>query len=164
MALIKTRARGLKLDDTFAFTGTVSGAGGGKVLQEVRATFGQFTDNTTSFKQYATASITPTSSSSSIIVEYYCPTHKNASDTGSYISDLRVKRGGSGGTNIYTMYDAILYTQSQGCRELAYFNYKDSPSTTSSTEYYCEGKLVSTSAIDINWNGKGLMILTEIGA
>tara|TARA_Y100001937_G_C6992334_1_gene272652 strand:- start:186 stop:728 length:543 start_codon:yes stop_codon:yes gene_type:complete len=27
MALIKTRARGLKLDDTFAFTGTVSGAG-----------------------------------------------------------------------------------------------------------------------------------------
>ena len=29
MALIKTRARGLKLDDTFAFTGTVSGAGGG---------------------------------------------------------------------------------------------------------------------------------------
>jgi hypothetical protein len=33
MALIKTRARGLKLDDTFAFTGTVSGAGGGKLLQ-----------------------------------------------------------------------------------------------------------------------------------
>ena len=29
MALIKTRARGLKLDDNFAFTGTVSGAGGG---------------------------------------------------------------------------------------------------------------------------------------
>lgn len=28
MTLIKTRARGLKLDDTFAFTGTVSGAGG----------------------------------------------------------------------------------------------------------------------------------------
>ena len=28
MALIKTRARGLKLDDTYAFTGTVSGAGG----------------------------------------------------------------------------------------------------------------------------------------
>ena len=27
MTLIKTRARGLKLDDTFAFTGTVSGAG-----------------------------------------------------------------------------------------------------------------------------------------
>ena len=28
MTLIKTRARGLKLDDIFAFTGTVSGAGG----------------------------------------------------------------------------------------------------------------------------------------
>jgi hypothetical protein len=164
MPFTKLLPTSIDLAQNFTFTGNVVGAGGGKILQEVRATFGQFTDNTTSFKQYATASITPTSSSSSIIVEYYCPTHKNASDTGSYISDLRVKRGGSGGTNIYTMYDAILYTQSQGCRELAYFNYKDSPSTTSSTEYYCEGKLVSTSAIDINWNGKGLMILTEIGA
>ena len=29
MALIKARSRGIKLDDNFAFTGTVSGAGGG---------------------------------------------------------------------------------------------------------------------------------------
>lgn len=33
MALIKARSRGINLADTFAFSGTVSGAGGGKILQ-----------------------------------------------------------------------------------------------------------------------------------
>lgn len=58
MALIKTRARGLKLDDTFAFTGTVSGAGG----------------NTPSFLAYLTANQTiPNNSYTNINLdgEYY---------------------------------------------------------------------------------------------
>ena len=38
MTLIKTRARGLKLDDTFAFTGTVSGAGGIAMVDQFRLT------------------------------------------------------------------------------------------------------------------------------
>jgi hypothetical protein len=38
MTLIKTRARGLKLDDTFAFTGTVSGAGGITMADQWRLT------------------------------------------------------------------------------------------------------------------------------
>mgnify|MGYP003115361884 CR=1 FL=1 len=41
MTLIKTRARGLKLDDTFAFTGTVSGTGGIAMLDQWRTTGGQ---------------------------------------------------------------------------------------------------------------------------
>tara|TARA_R100001086_G_scaffold231587_1_gene152388 strand:- start:125 stop:676 length:552 start_codon:yes stop_codon:yes gene_type:complete len=41
MALIKTRARGLKLDDTFAFTGTVSGAGGISEMDSYRLTTSQ---------------------------------------------------------------------------------------------------------------------------
>tara|TARA_B100000575_G_C23065308_1_gene613392 strand:- start:791 stop:1339 length:549 start_codon:yes stop_codon:yes gene_type:complete len=40
MTLIKTRARGLKLDDTFAFTGTVSGAGGITMADQWRITTG----------------------------------------------------------------------------------------------------------------------------
>jgi len=47
MALIKTRARGIKLDDTFAFTGSVSGAGG----------------NTPSFLAYRTSNQTIATSS-----------------------------------------------------------------------------------------------------
>tara|TARA_R100001510_G_scaffold13225_1_gene10442 strand:+ start:1100 stop:1621 length:522 start_codon:yes stop_codon:yes gene_type:complete len=70
MALIKTRARGLKLDDTFAFTGTVSGAGGGKVNQVITATkTNEFQTTSTS---YATsgleATITPTATSSKIFM------------------------------------------------------------------------------------------------
>ena len=38
MTLIKTRARGLKLDDNFAFTGTVSGAGGVTMADQWRLT------------------------------------------------------------------------------------------------------------------------------
>jgi len=37
MALIKARSRGINLADNFAFSGTVSGAGGGKVLQVKRS-------------------------------------------------------------------------------------------------------------------------------
>ena len=35
MPLIKARSRGINLADNFAFTGTVSGAGGGKVGQVI---------------------------------------------------------------------------------------------------------------------------------
>jgi len=39
MAQIKLQADGLNLADTFAFTGTVTGAGGGKLLQVVKDKF-----------------------------------------------------------------------------------------------------------------------------
>ena len=41
MALSKIQSESINLADTFAFSGTVSGAGGGKVLQ-----FKQFTSST----------------------------------------------------------------------------------------------------------------------
>ena len=71
MALIKTRARGLKLDDTFAFTGTVSGAGGGKVLQVVQSKSGTGQSSTSSdLVEYTggSVSITPSATSSKVLV------------------------------------------------------------------------------------------------
>ena len=71
MAIIKTRARGLKLDDTFAFTGSVSGAGGGKVAQVVQAICsGGDTSTTSSTLQSSnvTVTITPTASDSKVLV------------------------------------------------------------------------------------------------
>ena len=70
MALIKTRARGLKLDDTFAFTGTVSGAGGGKINQVIE---GDVTTHTavssTSYVDCSLeATITPSATTSKILV------------------------------------------------------------------------------------------------
>jgi len=72
MALIKTRARGLKLDDTFAFTGTVSGAGGGKIGQVLNAI--DTTERTTTSTSFGlnssalTINITPVATSSKILV------------------------------------------------------------------------------------------------
>ena len=45
MPLIKLQSEGLNLADNFAFTGTITGAGGGKLLQLVQSTF------TTKFQQ-----------------------------------------------------------------------------------------------------------------
>ena len=72
MALIKTRARGLKLDDTFAFTGTVSGAGGGKLNQYVFAseTSQQTLNSPSSFTNLTNVAvtITPSATNSKILI------------------------------------------------------------------------------------------------
>ena len=90
MALIKTRARGLKLDDTFAFTGTVSGAGGGKVLQVKHASTSTAASSTSS--SYAdtnlSCSITPTSASSVLLVEI---TQNGCAVSGSHFAALKLK-------------------------------------------------------------------------
>jgi hypothetical protein len=90
MALIKTRARGLKLDDTFAFTGTVSGAGGGKVLQVKHASTSTAASSTSN--SYAdtnlSCSITPTSASSVLLVEI---TQNGCAVSGSNFAALKLK-------------------------------------------------------------------------
>ena len=90
MALIKTRARGLKLDDNFAFTGTVSGAGGGKVLQVKHASTSTAASSTSN--SYAdtnlSCSITPTSASSVLLVEI---TQNGCAVSGSNFAALKLK-------------------------------------------------------------------------
>ncbi len=74
MPLVKTQAEGINLADTFAFTGTVSGAG--KVLQTVQSLNSyEFSTNSTSFVDLESASgtvwvtsITPSSSSNKILI------------------------------------------------------------------------------------------------
>ena len=70
MTLIKARARGINLADTFAFTGTVSGAGGGKVGQVGSRSFND-NSNTTSTSAVASPfehTITPSASSSKVMI------------------------------------------------------------------------------------------------
>lgn len=72
MALSKIQSESINLADTFSFTGTVSGAGGGKVLQVVN----QKIDTSASFSITAnvyqdtalTLNITPSASDSKILV------------------------------------------------------------------------------------------------
>ena len=70
MTLVKVRSRGINLADNFAFTGTVSGAGGGKLLQVQSNTF---TANiSTSSTSYVATSIfdqiTPSATDSKILI------------------------------------------------------------------------------------------------
>jgi len=77
MALVKTRSKGINLADTFAFSGTVSGAGGGKVNQVLwseytydtsigSSSFTNLTDGSNIFQ----IQITPTATNSKILLEY----------------------------------------------------------------------------------------------
>ena len=119
MALIKTRARGLKLDDTFAFTGTVSGVGGGKVVQtkmEGNINFsGDVGTNSTDFQYFGNEiSITPTSSSNALIFHLH-------------LSDVYV----TGSKNVHlTIYDKTNSTYVTGALDRASTRY----STTDSNE------------------------------
>ena len=71
MAITKINSEAVNLADNFAFTGTVTGAGGGKVIQVVSATLGSQV-NTTSTSDSDTglnANITPSSTSNKILVQ-----------------------------------------------------------------------------------------------
>jgi len=70
MAFTLLKPTGIDLSQTFAFTGTVSGAGGGKIGQLVTANIGgsDVTTTSTSYSDLATINITPTATSSSIYI------------------------------------------------------------------------------------------------
>jgi|TARA_R100000149_G_C5826744_1_gene103890 hypothetical protein len=103
MALIKTRSRGINLADTFAFTGTVSGAGGGKINQVIE---GDVTTHTavssTSYVDVGLeATITPSATSSKILV--LCNFNNlKVNSTGGGNGQIRVQhdQGGSSFTNL----------------------------------------------------------------
>jgi len=71
MSISKIQAESMNLADTYAFTGTVSGAGGGKVAQVVYQNF--TTAFTTTSATYAdtglTLAITPTASNSKLYIQ-----------------------------------------------------------------------------------------------
>jgi|TARA_B100001094_G_scaffold32165_1_gene26678 hypothetical protein len=76
MALSKIQSQSVNLADDFAFTGTVTGAGGGKILQVKQTVFkGQFSNSasTALHEEVVTGlncTITPTSASNKILVQY----------------------------------------------------------------------------------------------
>jgi len=111
-------------------------AGGGKVLQVVNATYGVAVTNSTS--TYAdtglTATITPSSASSKILVLFQQNgLNKSAANVSSRIN-LRLLRGA---TSILSLGDYFLYngTAVEIVGETAAASYLDSPATTSATTY-----------------------------
>ena len=137
MTLVKARSRGINLADNFAFTGTITGAGGGKVLQVVQST-NHLTHNTTStsfvdIDSSMSASITPASSSNKVLVSvntYLSNTHGNT-------FWVRLLRGSTeiGSDNAGNGFDAGGDNASNYNRNKGNCTFLDSPNTTSATTY-----------------------------
>ena len=139
MTLIKTRARGLKLDDTFAFTGTVSGAGGGKINQVI--TDEESTEHSTNSSTIAatnyTLNITPTATTSKVLILWDAPFRRNNSNA-STGCELRLYKNGSSHKIIDNYFTLTLPDK---IMNRANFIYLDSPSTTSQVTYAIYWKL-----------------------
>ena len=73
MSLVKVRSRGINLADTFAFTGTVSGAGGTVVAIKIQPQGGSsFETSNSSFTDVTNLSVDYTMSSSSNKILFTC--------------------------------------------------------------------------------------------
>lgn len=143
-------------------------AGGGKVLQVVSGTYstattvssGTFTDTGLSL------SITPTASTSKIMVIISQPTYVFGADNGSSTKLLR------GATDIWTTgtggYEAVYYQGASQLRVLTPIMYLDSPATTSSTTYKTQGRTYATGGgIGVTYqdaSATSTITLMEIGA
>jgi hypothetical protein len=139
----------------------------GSVLQVVGATYtGSVTTTSTSYISTGlAASITPTSSSSKILIMM----SSGAMTGGANLQmNLTIYRGGS---NLMTQGQGMLYTNtgfSQCSFSLLYY---DSPATTSSTTYTIYYKNTNNSAGNVTWNpdsasgsATAQLILMEIAA
>jgi len=140
-------------------------AGGGKVLQVISATTSTETDNSTS--TYAdtglTANITPSSTSSRILVMISIPVMKTAENANNTVG-LRLIRAAS---TLTTWSEAGL-TTSTAIRNTAIFGitYVDSPSSTSSLTYKLQFNNTANTARSRVCSGGDLATITlmEIGA
>jgi len=148
-------------------TGTVAKAAlpTGSVLQVVSATYStQVLNSTTTYTDTGlSASITPTSSSSKILVIVSQTAYKDGSNTGSSCM-IKLFRGS---TDLGIQAYSVGYTNATGTNAgMATFVYLDSPATTSSTTYKTQfANGVSASQVAVNWAGSNSnIVLLEIAA
>jgi len=141
-------------------------AGGGKVLQVVNATYATtVSSSSTSFADTGlTATITPTSATSKILILVTQAIAKDAGNANSACS-VQLLRGA---TAISDVIVNGLYTDSSVAiiNTTAAINYLDSPATTSATTYktqFCQA--VAANRVWVNFGGSPASItLLEIGA
>jgi len=125
----------LRVDRIIPVNGVPTGGGGG-VIQTVYASTSTSVTNTTSTYQDTglTATITPTSSTSKIVVLVQQSIGTNGTASSPY-ANVKLQRDGSDRLVAYS----IAYTISNGGNESNYvycgFNYLDSPATTSAVTY-----------------------------
>ena len=156
MALSKIQSEGINLADTFAFTGTVTGAG--KILQvvtHVETGFTTFTNpgtartdllllasNAADSTSHVSASITPSATNSKILIQvcvFYESSNVSAHE---YLWDIyrdSTKLGspkvGSRGGGISASSMGFYHTDAASTPDTRYYQFVDSPSSTSAITY-----------------------------
>jgi hypothetical protein len=173
MPISLVQSESVNLADNFAFTGTVTGAGGGKTLQMVRAALTARISSSVTAGTYIdtglTASITPSSSSSKILI--FTQIGMNA-DVATYHYSKTVRSIGGGsyavptGSNPYGQ--CVEY---KAASEWTSLNaaFIDEPATTSAITYKVQYTTHNNGNWNYGWNGSGgadnmnALILVEIG-
>ena len=164
MALVKLQAEGLNLADTFAFSGTVSGVGGGKLLQVQNQHFTtHVTTTSTSFADTGiTKAITPSATSSKILItlSIRISTHTQANE--------RIMTQILRGSSVIALNERTLLSNGSDTGGMFSYQYLDSPSSTSELTYKIQWKGINGSTIKLNdYEGSGSfssLTLMEIGA
>ena len=141
MALIKARSRGINLADTFAFSGTVTGAGGGKIAQVISGgtSSGTSTSSTSFVDTNCTAAITPTATDSKVLLQFSGNGIFVAAQ-GTAMAFQLVRTVGGTSTNISTKFaryvgHLTVLSGLNDMQEACSFEFLDSPNTTSATTY-----------------------------
>ena len=156
MPITKIQAESMNLADTYAFTGTVSGAGGGKIGQVVQNAFsnaGSITSTSwVNVNSNINTSITPTATSSKILISLSLGVYPSNGYL-SIFKDSSNLFGNNGFLRMYTNNDTGVTVS---------FNYLDSPSTTSSVTYMFYARLISGTFYYNNDVEIGTMTLQEV--
>lgn len=147
MSLIKIKSESLDLTDNYAFTGTVTGAGGGKINQIVQATYDTAVNvASTSYTDTGlTINITPTATSSKVLVQV---NQNIVTDIDASLANSRIqlRRDSTSvitwGANIARIEAGSVSAVKFG--HLTTFSYLDSPNTTSQVTYSTRGAVSTT--------------------
>ena len=145
MSKTKVDSTGIDLSDNFAFTGTVSGAGGGKIGQVIQTVKTDvFSTTSTSFVDVTglTATITPSATSSKILVTV----NLNVGSSDNSISTILLRDStqialGDAASNRSRSFGATAFINNT-VQVPFNTNFLDSPNTTSATTYKIQGGAV----------------------
>lgn len=140
--------------------------GGGKVLQVVQATYStEITSTSATFADTnLTASITPSASTSKILVMISQPYQNVVASSGNeLVGNIKIQRGSTDITTQTLNFRATAYSSELQYRGTFNFHYLDSPATTSSTTYKTQYNNTGAGNFRVN-NNLSTIILMEIGA
>lgn len=144
-------------------SGVITAAGFGKIGQVVHANLSAVTVSTSTATSCGSASITPSSTSSKILV--FCRTvlHANNATAAEYY-DVRVTLSSASGTLLSRLNDASLYqVDKTGRRDSSSTSFIHSPASTSQQTYHLTAaRNGGTGNTIVNQNSAGDFVLMEI--